>query len=69
MQIVSDKSEDIKKERFDIVCKRCGYTNRLIYSEKKMQEKRICKHCGYYVFRNKKDEFEFRLGNLLKNGG
>ena len=69
MQIVSEKSENIKKERFDLICPRCGWRNRLIYSEKVQKNKKICKHCGYYVFRNKKDEFEFRLGNLLKNGG
>ena len=69
MQVVSDKSEEIKKERFDLICPRCGWTNRLVYSEKVRKNKRICKHCGYYVFKTPKDEFNFRIENLLKNGG
>lgn len=28
-------------------------------------EKTLCKHCGYYVFRNKEDEFKFRLKEML----
>ena len=61
MRLVSDKSEQVKKERFDMICPRCGWTNRLCYSEKVKKNKRICKNCGYYVFRNKKDEFIYRL--------
>ena len=41
MRIVSDKSEDIKKEKFDIVCKKCGWRNRLCYSDKIMKTKNL----------------------------
>lgn len=32
----------------------------------KTLEKRICSHCGKYVFKNKKDEFIFRTKEKLK---
>lgn len=56
--IVSEKSEEIKKERFDIKCKRCGYTNRVFL------DKRPCKNCGYFVFRDDKDEFKYRIKEM-----
>lgn len=57
----SQESEDIKKERFDIICKKCGWRNRLIYSDKIMKIKKVCKKCGNYVFINDLEEFKFRL--------
>lgn len=64
MQIVSSKSEDIKKQLFDLRCPRCGWTNRLCYSSKINKTKRICKHCGYYIFKDKKEEYNYRLKEL-----
>ena len=61
MRLVSEKSENIKKLRFDVKCKRCGWTNRIYFN------KRICKHCGYYVFKNEKEEFMYRLKERMKS--
>jgi hypothetical protein len=58
-------SDDIKlNEDFNklkVRCK-CGH-NQYIPLEK---EKMICSWCGCYVFKNKKDEFKYRLNNLIK---
>lgn len=61
MEKYTEKSEEIKKARFDIVCKNCGWRNRLIYSDKVMKTKKPCKRCGHYVFINDKEEFKFRI--------
>lgn len=29
------------------------------------QDKRICTHCGKYVFKNKEDEFKYRLNERI----
>ena len=42
-------------------CENCGYT--LPMTDK---EKGLCKFCGRYIFKNKKDEFEYRLKERLK---
>lgn len=69
MRIVSDKSEDIKKEKFDIVCKKCGWRNRLIYSDKIFHNKKVCRRCGNYVFINDLEEFKFRIKEKrIRNG-
>lgn len=41
---------------------RCGHTNFL-----GSKEKIICSWCGNYVFKNKKIEFIYRIGEKLKN--
>lgn len=41
-------------------CK-CGHTNFL-----GSRDKIICSWCGSYVFRNKRTEFIYRIGELLK---
>lgn len=53
-----DKIEEAKKKSFDIKCKRCGYTNRIL------SDKRPCKNCGYFVFRDEKSEFLYRLKEM-----
>ena len=45
-----------------ITCKNCGHTMNISAS----REKRICTHCGNYVFRQEKDEFKYRLLNSYK---
>ena len=42
-------------------CKPCGHTLLLGNSEKK-----ICNHCGYYVYKNSKIEFKDRLKQELR---
>lgn len=50
-----------KKKLFDRKCKRCGYTNRILNKYKKIP----CKNCGYYVFLNEKEEFKYRIKEIL----
>lgn len=45
-----------------IVCKNCGHTMNISAS----RDKRICTHCGKYVFREEKEEFKYRLSNCYK---
>lgn len=45
-----------------IACKNCGHTMNI--SNRK--GKRICSHCGYYVFINDKEEFKYRLLSSYK---
>ena len=37
--------------------KHCGHTMHIPY----WVEKQLCDYCGYYRFREKKDEFKYRL--------
>ena len=39
---------------------RCGHS---VFIENR-ERKKICSHCGNYVFINKKDEFKYKLGGL-----
>ena len=41
----------------------CGHTVEFWTSQNRI----ICRWCGNYVFRNKKDEFEYRMKERLKN--
>ena len=62
---MSSYVEDTKKIDFysknSTKC-RCGHTNFL-----GSREKIVCSWCNKYVFKNKKDEFVYRIGELLKN--
>ena len=40
-----------------IKCKRCGCTRSVRGSD----NKNVCRNCGYYIFRNDKEEFKYRL--------
>ena len=42
-------------------CQQCGYTLPMID-----KEKGFCKFCGKYVFKDQKEEFEYRLKERLK---
>jgi ribosomal protein S27AE len=53
-ETLMDNIEPLKRE-----CK-CGH---IIYVYK---DKRICSNCGKYVFKNKEDEFKYRLNEKLK---
>ena len=44
-----------------VKCK-CGKTVEFWTNEKKV----ICEWCGNYVFRTKKDEFDYRMKGMLK---
>lgn len=57
--------EDTKKLNFytknSTKCK-CGHTNFL-----GSRDKIICSWCGKYIFKNKKTEFFYRIGEKIKN--
>lgn len=46
-----------KKTAERLICKNCGHTMNLSNE----RDKRVCTHCGKYVFKNDKEEFKFRL--------
>lgn len=48
-------------EKAKYICK-CGH--RVIIP--KWETKQLCDWCGMYVFKNKKDEFEFRMKERLR---
>jgi ribosomal protein S27AE len=49
---------------YSIKCGRCGHSVLVTNRYKRI----ICSWCGYYVFADKKDEFEYRLKEKMKNG-
>lgn len=57
-------SEKVLKERtkFRVYCQ-CGHS--MVMFPFEHRNKKICTHCGYYVYQNKKEEFKERLGLLL----
>ena len=44
-----------------IKCKRCGCTR----SVRAADNKNVCRNCGYYIFRNDKEEFKYRMKERL----
>lgn len=48
-------------------CYKCSCGHSVIMTRK--IDKVICSHCGNYVFKSKKDEFEFRLKEKMKKRG
>ena len=50
-----EKKYRVLNQQFRVKCE-CGHTTLLINKDKK-----ICTHCGRYIFKNKKDEFIYRL--------
>lgn len=54
------QQEEISKHKY--VCKHCGH-KQLVPN---YMEKNLCDWCGYWVFRNDKDEFKFRMNERLK---
>lgn len=42
-------------------CERCGHSLQVT-----RKNKVFCEWCGRYIFKNKKDEFEYRLKEKLK---
>ena len=50
------------KTKNRIYCKTCGHSLNI----SKERGKRICTHCGNYVFREAKEEFKYKLLNCKK---
>lgn len=57
-------SEKILEERvkFRVYCS-CGHS--MIIFPFEHRNKKLCTHCGRYVYKDKKEEFKERLGILL----
>lgn len=51
-----------ERSKFRIYCK-CGHSIVILPFEHKT--KKLCSHCGNYVYINKQEEFKERLGILL----
>jgi len=55
-----------EKQKYRVICK-CGHTNYMTHRT----NKKICSWCHNYVFKNPKDEFEYKLKQVrerrLKN--
>lgn len=56
------KEFDNEEKRYiDVICKKCGWKNHLYWGDK-----RICRNCGYYIFKDDKSEFIYRLKEKLR---
>lgn len=53
-------TDEINKHKY--LCK-CG---KRVYIDRR-RKKAVCDWCGRYVFKNKKDEFEYRLKEKIKS--
>lgn len=51
-------------DEYDKVKYKCKYGRRIVIP--KWVDKQLCDWCGNYVFKSKKDEFQYRLGEKLK---
>ena len=54
------KLDNFIKKNLNRKCE-CGHSINFINSDKI-----ICTHCGKYVFKNKEDEFKYKLNQKLK---
>lgn len=59
--------DEIKKYSSNIAeaksqCKKCGRKEIITRN----QEKALCTHCGYYIFRSDLDEFKYRMKEELR---
>lgn len=56
-----DVSESAEKERtkYKTKCKHCGHI--LVFTPANRKNKIICNVCGYYVYKNEKEEFKDKL--------
>lgn len=43
-------------------CKHCGHKQLI----PKIMEKNLCDWCGFWVFKNEKDEFKYRMDEQIK---
>ena len=50
------------RQKHKYVCKHCGH-KQLIPN---FMKQNLCDWCGYWVFRNDKDEFKFRMSEQMK---
>ena len=59
-QLLKDIERGVRITQQSIKCKHCGHS--VLFSRR---EKTICSWCGHWVFKDQKEEFKYRLENLL----
>ena len=57
--LVKKMKEDIKRTENSVKCD-CGHT---VFMGR--QDKKICSWCGKYVFKDKKEEFKYRMEQMI----
>ena len=62
--MLSAKEFSNMSNEYDKVKYRCKCGHRVVIP--KWVDKQLCKWCGNYVFKNEKDEFEYRLKEKMK---
>lgn len=62
--MLSAKEFSNMANEYDKVKYRCKCGHRVVIP--KWVDKQLCKWCGNYVFKNEKDEFEYRLKEKMK---
>ena len=58
---LSRLEDNLSKVKYQ--CKRCG--RKMVIPER--MTKRPCSWCGYYIFKNDKDEFAYRMNERLRS--
>ena len=64
-KILTIKEYNKLVDEFQRLSYKCGKCGRRTYISPK-KEKQLCDWCGTYVFRNKKDEFKYRVKERMK---
>lgn len=63
-KLLNDKEYKRMTEEYDKVKYTCKCGHRVIIP--RLVDKQICGWCGQYVFKSKKDEFEYRMQEQMK---
>jgi ribosomal protein S27AE len=59
----NDSKISSERAKYKIYCSKCGHGT--VFYPMEHKSKKICSWCGYYVYKDKKEEFKERLGVLL----
>lgn len=62
MKYYLDEKMAKERSKYKIYCE-CGHS--IIIYPFEHKNKKLCSHCGKYVYKNKEEEFKERLGILL----
>ena len=62
VKLYDDPTEYTMKDRGNTVYCKCGHTVEFWTNENKV----LCTHCNRFVFKTKKDEFDYRMKGMLK---
>ena len=59
----NDSKISSERAKYKIYCSKCGHGT--VFYPMEHKSKKICSWCGYYVYKDKKEEFKEKLGVLL----